>query len=151
MSWKLEPNSREDGVEISKLEENVPSKGVKVTLIKSTLSSFPTYFLSLLPIPVKVANCMEKQQRDFLQRGIGYESKSHLVEWSQICKPMQSGGLGFWCVRRFHQALLGEWLQGNGTERDALWARVIEAKYESEWGVGVLKMYQTLMVFLFGN
>ena len=66
MSWKLEPNSREDGVEISKLEENVPSKGVKVTLIKSTLSSLPTYFLSLLPILVKVANCIEKQQRDFL-------------------------------------------------------------------------------------
>ena len=47
MSWKLEPNSREDGAEISRLEENVPSKGVKVTLIKSSLSSLPTYFLSL--------------------------------------------------------------------------------------------------------
>ena len=31
------------------------SKGGKVTLIKSTLSSLPTYFLSLLPILVKVA------------------------------------------------------------------------------------------------
>ena len=40
------------------------SKGGKVTLIKSTLSSLPTYFLSLLP--EKVANCMEKLQRDFL-------------------------------------------------------------------------------------
>ena len=35
------------------------SKGGKVTLIKSTLSSLPTYFLSLLPILVKVANRME--------------------------------------------------------------------------------------------
>ena len=59
---------------------------------------------------MKVANHIENQQRDFLWRGIGYESKSHLVEWSQICEPMQSGGLGFWCVRRFNQALLGEWL-----------------------------------------
>ena len=38
------------------------SKGGKVTLIKSTLSSLPTYFLSLLPLPGKVANCMEKLQ-----------------------------------------------------------------------------------------
>lgn len=151
MGWKLEPNSREYGAEISKQEENVPSKGVKVTLIKSTLSSLPTYCLSLLSIPVKVANRIEKLQRDFPQRGIDYESKSHLVEWSQICEPMQSGGLGFWCVRRFNQALLGEWLWRYGTERDALWRRDIEAKYRSEWGVGVLKMYQTLMVFLFGN
>ena len=31
------------------------SKGDKVTFIKSTLSSLPTYFLSLFPIPGKVA------------------------------------------------------------------------------------------------
>ena len=36
------------------------SKGGKVTLIKSTLSNFPTYFLSLFPIPVEVANCIEQ-------------------------------------------------------------------------------------------
>ena len=36
------------------------SKGGKVTLIKSTLSSLPTYFLSLLPLPGKVAKRMEK-------------------------------------------------------------------------------------------
>ena len=46
------------------------SKGGKVTLIKSTLSSLPTYFLSLLPILVKVANHMEKIHRDFLWSGI---------------------------------------------------------------------------------
>ena len=36
------------------------SKGGKVTLIKSMLSSLPTSFLSLLPLPGKVAKCMEK-------------------------------------------------------------------------------------------
>ena len=39
------------------------SKGGKVTLIKSSLSSLPTYFLSLLPLPGKVAKRMEKLQR----------------------------------------------------------------------------------------
>ena len=38
------------------------SKRGKVTLIKSTLSSLPTYFLSLLSLPGKVANRMEKLQ-----------------------------------------------------------------------------------------
>ena len=32
------------------------SKGGRVTLIKSTLSNVPTYFLSLFPIPTLVAN-----------------------------------------------------------------------------------------------
>ena len=36
------------------------SKGGKVTLIKSTLSSLPTYFLSLLPIPVGVAHRLKR-------------------------------------------------------------------------------------------
>ena len=46
------------------------SKGGKVTLIKSTLSNIPTYFLSLFPIPAGVARRLEKLQRDFLWCGL---------------------------------------------------------------------------------
>ena len=56
------------------------SKGGKITLIKSTLFSLPMYFLSLLPLPRKVANRMEKLKRDFLWSGISGESKLHLVK-----------------------------------------------------------------------
>jgi hypothetical protein len=40
------------------------SKGGRVTLIKSTLSSIPTYLL-LFPIPVSVAKRLERLQREF--------------------------------------------------------------------------------------
>ena len=82
------------------------SKGGKVTLIKSTLSSLPTYFLSLLPLPGKVANRMEKLQRDFLWSGINGNSKLHLVNWAQVCKPLQVEGLGIRRLRSFNYALL---------------------------------------------
>ncbi|XP_075669821.1 uncharacterized protein LOC142639546 [Castanea sativa] len=42
------------------------SKGGRLTLLKSTLSSLPTYFLLLFTIPTYVANRIEKLQRDFL-------------------------------------------------------------------------------------
>ena len=38
------------------------SKGGKVTLIKSTLSNLPTYFLSLFSIMVEIANRIEQLQ-----------------------------------------------------------------------------------------
>ena len=55
------------------------SKGGRLTLIKSTLSNLPTYYLSLFPIPVGVAHRIEKIQHDFLWEGMGGEFKYHLV------------------------------------------------------------------------
>ena len=64
------------------------SKGGKVTLVKSTLSSLPTYFLSILSILGKIANRMEKLQRDFLWSSMSGDSKLHQVNWVKVCKPM---------------------------------------------------------------
>ena len=63
------------------------SKGGIETLIKSTLSSLLTIFLSLFPVPVKVANHMEKLHRDFLWSGIN-APKILSVEWAKVCMPM---------------------------------------------------------------
>jgi endonuclease/exonuclease/phosphatase family metal-dependent hydrolase len=110
------------------------SKGGKVTLIKSTLSSIPTYFLSLFPIPARVANRLEKLQRDFLWCGMDETPKFHLVNWSQICTPLRAGGLAIRNLRSFNKALLGKWLWRYGLEREALWRLVVDAKYGSLWG-----------------
>ena len=43
-------------------------------------------------------------------------------------------GIGIRCLRRFNSALLAKWLWRYGLENDALWRRVIGAKYGNEWG-----------------
>ena len=96
------------------------SKGGKVTLIKSSLSSLLSYFLSLLPLPGKVAKSMEKLQRYFLWNGISGEPKIHLVNWAKVCRPLQVGGLGIRRLENFNSALLGKWLQRYGMEINAL-------------------------------
>ena len=106
----------------------------KVTLIKSTLSSLPTNFLSILPISRKVANRMEKLERDFLWSSISGDSKLRLVKWAKVCKPLQIGGLGIRRLRSFNSTLLGKWLWRYGLDIDALWRRVIEAKCGDDWG-----------------
>jgi hypothetical protein len=105
------------------------SKGGRVTLIKSTLSSLPTYYLSLFPIPSSVAIRIDKIQRDFLWGGIGEGKKFHLINWHQVCQPLKSGGLGFQNIRVFNRALLGKWLWRYGTETDAFWRSIIFSKY----------------------
>jgi len=94
------------------------SKGGRVTLIKSTLSNLPTYFLSLLPIPSSVASRIKKLYRDFLWGGIGEEFKFHLVNRSKVCSPISSGGLGIRNLRLLNKALLGKWLWRYVHERD---------------------------------
>jgi hypothetical protein len=67
------------------------SKGGQLTLIKSTPSNLSTYFLSLFPVLVCVANWLEKLQRDLLWGGLDNESKFHLVNW----KKKGGGGVVF--------------------------------------------------------
>jgi hypothetical protein len=105
------------------------SKGGRVTLIKSTLSSIPTYFLSLFPIPMSIARRIEKLQRDFLWGGLEEEHKFHLVNWHQVCTPLSGGGLGIRDVAIFNKALLGKWLRRYSTEPNSLWRQVIDSKY----------------------
>uniref|UniRef100_A0A2N9FWW1 Reverse transcriptase domain-containing protein n=1 Tax=Fagus sylvatica TaxID=28930 RepID=A0A2N9FWW1_FAGSY len=110
------------------------SKGGRMTLIKSTLSSLPTYFLSLFPIPVAVANRIDSIQRTFLWNGAGEGHKFPLVKWNTICTPFNQGGLAVKNLRLFNTALLGKWLWRFGVEREALWRQVIQAKYGSNGG-----------------
>jgi hypothetical protein len=109
------------------------SKGGRVTLIKSTISNLPTYFLSLFPIPSSVANRIEKLHRDFLWGGTGEEFKFYLVNWSKVCSPISNDGLGIRNLRIFNKALLGKWLWRYAHERGAWWKSVVDAKYGSTW------------------
>ena len=61
------------------------SKGRRLTLIQSTLSSLPIYFLSLIRIPRVVCARLEKNQRDFLWGDRNLERKLHLIKWNTIC------------------------------------------------------------------
>ena len=106
------------------------SKGGRLTLLKSTLSSLPTYYLSLFTIPSHVANKLEKSQRDFLWG----DSKLHLVGWDKVCASKVNGGLGIRKLTTFNKALLGKWLWRFGVEETRLWRRVVALKFGEEWG-----------------
>ena len=61
------------------------SKGGRATLIRSTWSSLPIYYLSLFQMPQKVCARLEKIQRQFLWGGSDQDRKISLVSWATVC------------------------------------------------------------------
>jgi hypothetical protein len=116
------------------------SKGGRLTLLKSTLASVPTYYLSLFTIPKHVVARIERLQRNFLWGGLGDNFHHHLVGWETVCSPLAQGGLGVRKVEVINRALLGKWLWRFGKEDSHLWCKVIVAKYGLEWGGWILKI-----------
>jgi hypothetical protein len=88
------------------------SKGGRLTLIKSTLSNLPTYFLPLFPILVSVANRLEKLQRDFLWGGLNEEPKFHLVKWE--LKSVHPCKVEVWASKTCALLISPYWVNGYG-------------------------------------
>ena len=70
------------------------SKGGRLILLKSTLSSLPTYFLSLFTIPKSVVARVESIQRNFLWGSSEGSFKYPLVAWDKVCSPIERGRFG---------------------------------------------------------
>ena len=70
------------------------SKAGRLTLLKSTFSCLPTYYLSLFTIPKVMATRLECIQRNFLWDSTVECFKFPLVAWEKVCLPRELGGLG---------------------------------------------------------
>ncbi|RVW92334.1 putative ribonuclease H protein [Vitis vinifera] len=101
----------------------------RITLIQSSLSHIPSYFLSLFKIPVSIVSEIGKLQRDFLWSRAGEGKKDHLIKWDVVCKPKELGGLGFGKTSLRNIALLRKWLWRFPKERSGLWHKVIASIY----------------------
>ena len=89
--------------------------------MKSTLSSLPTYYLSLFTTPVAEADRLEHIQRNFLWGSSDKCFKYPLVAWEKVCSPLEMGVLGIRKLVHFNQALLGKLLWRFGQEGAHLW------------------------------
>lgn len=66
-----------------------------ITLIKSTLSSLPHYFMSLFSLPSAVAEHSKKIQPLFLWGSLGEKKKFHLVSTEKMSSISEGGAWEF--------------------------------------------------------
>ncbi|CAL5410995.1 unnamed protein product [Camellia sinensis] len=102
----------------------------RLTLIKSTLSSLPIYYLSLFKMPEGVAKEIERIQSTFLWGGNDLKRKVHLVKWGEAAKSINQGGLGIRRIRDVNACLLLKWWWKFGTQINSLWRRALCSKYK---------------------
>ena len=101
------------------------SKGGRATLIRSTLSSLPIYYLSLFRMPQKVCARLERIQMQFLWGGSDHEKKISLVKWATVCTDKRKGGIGIKSFSNMNKAVLSKWSWRFANDRKSLWRRVI--------------------------
>ncbi|KAJ0469888.1 putative reverse transcriptase zinc-binding domain-containing protein [Helianthus annuus] len=101
------------------------SYGGRITLLKSVLSSLPTYFFSLYKAPSLVLNDLERLRRVFFWGGSEVESKMSWMAWHKVVAPVEYGGLGFGTLRDANLAMLAKWWWRFKIEKNGIWRKVI--------------------------
>ena len=93
------------------------------------MKHIPSYFLSLFKVPTSIALRIKKLQREFLWLSYEKGKRDHLVNWDMVCKPKESGELGFGKISLRNQALLRKWLWRYLKEGFSLWYQVLWSIY----------------------
>ena len=105
------------------------SRGGRLTLIQSVLSSLLIYYLSLFKAPISVITTLEKIMRDFFWEGGDLVGGDHLVGWEEVCHAKEKGGLGIGNLEKRNKAFLIKWLWRFPKEEQSLWHKVIKSKF----------------------
>ncbi|KAL4385916.1 hypothetical protein GQ457_09G028800 [Hibiscus cannabinus] len=106
------------------------SFGGRITLVKSVLSNLPIYFISILPMPVKICKLLSNIIAKFLW-GSSDHRAIHWLKWETICLPRSHGGLGLINFKVKNHAMLFKWIWRYGSEPNSLWRKIIADRYES--------------------
>jgi hypothetical protein len=92
-------------------------------LLNSSLSSIPTYFLSVFAPKKWFIKRVNKIRRGFLWKGSEDANGGHcLVNWKKVQRPKKLGGLGVLDLELFSRALRQRWLWLQWTDPGRPWS-----------------------------
>jgi hypothetical protein len=102
------------------------SSGGHLTLVNSSLSSLPSYFMSPFYLNNSFLEKMDKHRRRFFWHGKKVKKGYYMVKWCKVCHSKKKGGLGVLDLRNI--SLLCKWWWKLDTHQ-GLWEDIVKAKY----------------------
>jgi hypothetical protein len=101
-------------------------------MVNSDLSSLPTFYMSLIMVPIEILNQIDKYIRHCLWRGGDVnDKKPPLAAWKLVRRPKNRGGLRVIRLRLQNEALLMKKLDKFFTKVDLPWIKLIWSQYYS--------------------
>ena len=106
------------------------SSGVRLILSNSCLASLPMYAMGLFLLVEGVHKQFDSIRAKFFWEGAGPHRKYHMVNWPDVCRPKECGGLGILNSKLMNEALMIKWIW-KIYQLDTIWASIIKAKYSA--------------------
>jgi hypothetical protein len=109
------------------------SSAARLTLMKSSLSSLEIYTMCLFWLANGTHAGFDKHLERFIWESISDKKKYHWVNWPEVCRPKDQGGLGIINTRFLNFALMTIWIWGlfDPNERGNLWHKLLRTKYRN--------------------
>jgi hypothetical protein len=107
------------------------SAGGRLILSNSCLASLPMFVMGLFLLQDGIHLKFDSHRARFFWEGAGSKRKYHLLNWTAVCKPKECGGLGIINSKNMNVALMLKWIWRLYHEDEAIWVRVLRAKYAS--------------------
>ncbi|OVA10988.1 Pentatricopeptide repeat [Macleaya cordata] len=117
------------GSKLAGWKRNTLTHAGHARLLKSTLASMSIFNMSTDLFPTQVLEKITRYQRNFWWGHEFSEPKLHYIGWDTISKPKELGGLNLCDMTLVNQALLGKLTWRFLTEPNAIWVRLLKARY----------------------
>lgn len=106
------------------------SRGGRIILLNSVLSSLPTYFYLAFALLVWVIKAIERVQRGFFWKGKYKTNGFHcLANWNHVCRPKSVGGIEIKNLQMANSSLLMKGLWKYYTAPTLPWVNLLKQKH----------------------
>lgn len=108
---------------------NLLSMASRLVLATSVTSAIPCYIMQGTLLPCRIHNALDRVSRNFIWGSTDEKKKLHLVNWQQVTRTKNEGGLGVKAAKQRNLTLTTKLCWRFKNSKGVLWAKCLRKKY----------------------